>query len=185
MRVLWFTYTPPLPVTRKLGFPNAISEGWVDSLRLAFQNCLDLKLGIASPSEIDYKSFNENGTDFYNILRPSQKGSLEAIYRRWQHTDEFPNGINRCLDAIEQFKPDIIHIHGSETFFGLITTKTSIPVALSIQGILEVLESFFFSGLTSKDKFNDIFSENFLRGAGAVHKYLTIKKSDSIEKCFI
>ncbi len=182
MRTLWFTLTHPLPVTRKLGKPDAVSEGWVDSLRLALQGHSGLELGIASPSEIDYKPFNENGVEFYNILRSPQKGSLKAIYRRWLHNYKFPNGINNCLDVIEQFKPDIIHVHGSETLFGLITRKTSIPVVLSIQGIMTILEMFYFGGYTCKDKFKDIFSKNFLRGSGAVHTYLTMKKSAMRER---
>ena len=185
MRLLWLTYTPPLPVTRKLGIPNLVSESWVDSLRLALQDHPNLELGIASPSEIDYKPFNENGTDFYNILCPPQNSSLEAVYRRWLHTTEFSNGINGCLDAVKKFKPDIIHVHGSESLYGLIAKETSIPVVISIQGILTVYEMFYFEGFTYKDKFNDIFSAKFIKGAGIVHKYLTMRKSAHRERQII
>ncbi len=177
MRILWFTYTPPLLVTRKLGIPNMVSEGWVDSLRLALQDHSELELGIASPSGIDYAPFNENGTDFHNIPGPSQKGSLEAVYRRWSHKTEFPNGINRCLDIVRKFRPDIIHVHGSENFYGLIAKETSIPVVISIQGILTVYEMFYFGDLTFKEKLIDIFSPKFIKGAGLIHKYLTMRKS--------
>ncbi len=182
MRVLWFTYTPSLIVARKLGIPIPVSEGWVDSLKLALQSYSDLELGIVSPSEIDYETFHEDGTCFYNIPNPHQKGSLKVIYRRWLHTNEYKNGISSCLEAIEQFKPEIIHVHGSETFYGLITKETSIPVVISLQGILTVCEMFYFGGFTCKDKVNDIVSGNFLRGVGAVHKYLTLRESARRER---
>lgn len=182
MRILWLTYTPPLLVTRKLGIPTRVSEGWVDSLRLALQDHSELELGIASPSEINYAPFNENGTDFHNIPSPSQKGSLEALYRRWSHKTEFSNGINRCLDIIKKFKPDIIHVHGSENFYGLIAKETSIPVVISIQGILTVYEVFYFGDLTFKEKIIDIFSQKFIKGAGLIHTYLAMKKSAHRER---
>lgn len=185
MRVLWLTYTPPLPVTHKLDIPNMVSEGWVDSLRLALQDHSELELGIASPSEIDYAPFNENGTDFYNISSPSQKGSLEAVCRRWSHETEFPNGISRCLDIVKKFRPDIIHIHGSENFYGLIAKETSIPVVISIQGILTVYEMFYFGDLTFKEKLIDIFSPKFLKGVGFIHKYLAMRKSAHRERRII
>ncbi|MBE0681823.1 MAG: glycosyltransferase family 4 protein [Anaerolineales bacterium] len=185
MRVLWLTYTPPLPVTHKLGIPNMVSEGWVDSLRLAFQDHSELKLGIASPSEIDYSPFNEDGTEFHNIPSPSQKGSLQAVYRRWSHKTEFPNGINRCLAAVKKFEPDIIHVHGSENFYGLIAKEISIPVVISIQGILTVYELFYFGCLPLKEKLIDVFSPKFIKGAGLIHKYLAMRKSARRERQII
>jgi glycosyltransferase involved in cell wall biosynthesis len=185
MRILWLAHTTPFPVTRKLGLPNTVSEGWVDSLRLALQSQSILELGIASPLEIGYEPFNENGTDFYNIPSPPRKGTVEALYRRWTHTTEFSNGINSCLEIIKKFRPDVIHVHGSESFFGRITRETSIPVVISIQGILTIYEKYFFGGFTCKDIFNDSFSAKFLKGGGAVHTYLTMRKSAHRERQII
>lgn len=51
---------------------------------------------------------------------------------------------------IDQFKPDIIHIHGTENPFGCIVDTIDIPVLVSIQGNLNVCLHKFFSGLNSK-----------------------------------
>lgn len=182
MRVLWFTNIPLLPVIRKLGIPNFVTGSWMDSLRLALQKYPDLELGVASASEFDYNSFEENGTVYYNLLKPSKKRSLGTVYRRWLHTTELHNGIRYCLNIIEQFKPDLIHIHGSEDFFGLIAKETSIPIVVSIQGILTVIENRYFGSFTFSDELMGIFSLKFLTGSSFFHKYLLIKKSARRER---
>lgn len=182
MRVLWFTNIPLLPVTRRLQNPNKVTEGWNDALRLALQSYTNLELGVASVSAIDYEPFEEDRTVFYNILIPPQTGTIEAVYRRWLQRSEFHNGINKCLDIINSFKPDIIHIQGSEGFYGLIVKETSIPVILSIQGILSVIEKGYLSGYTFNDILMDTFSMYFIRGASAVHNNLSMKNSACRER---
>ncbi len=52
------------------------------------------------------------------------------------------------LRAVEQFKPDIIHVHGTEFPFGLIRRQVKdIPVVVSIQGNLTVYSEKYFAGL--------------------------------------
>jgi hypothetical protein len=182
MRVLWFTDLLPRPVTLKLGVQSHFTGSWMDNLRLALQDNSTLELGVVTNSEIDFKPFVEDGTVFYNILSPPHHGTLGSIFRRWLHTKDFPNGVRDCLYIIREFKPDLIHVHGSENFYGRIINKTPVPVVLSIQGILSVIEKHYFGGFTCKDRLVDIFSLKFLKGVGAIHGYLRIKKSAHREK---
>lgn len=41
-----------------------------------------------------------------------------------------------CLNIIEDFQPDIIHVFGSEWCFGLVEKYTNIPVVIHMQGSL-------------------------------------------------
>lgn len=41
-----------------------------------------------------------------------------------------------CLKVIEDFKPDIIHVFGSEWGFGLVEKYVDIPVVIHMQGSL-------------------------------------------------
>ena len=177
MRVLWFTNCPLLPVTRKFRRHDLASGGWMDSLRLELQNYPALELGVASASEFDYRFFEEGGTKFYNLPNPSKNRNLFSIYRRWFPTIKFPEGMRKCLEIIEEFKPDVIHVHGSESYFGAIAKEISIPTVLSIQGILTILELFYYGGYTYKDKLSDVFSIEFLRGIDSFHDYRYISKS--------
>ena len=49
---------------------------------------------------------------------------------------------------IDDFKPDIIHIHGTESNFGLITRHSDIPVIISMQGNISVITHKYYSGIS-------------------------------------
>lgn len=44
--------------------------------------------------------------------------------------------ISLLLEVVDDFKPDIIHIFGSENIYGLLTYHTQVPIVLHIQGLL-------------------------------------------------
>lgn len=54
------------------------------------------------------------------------------------------NTISSFLDIINNFKPDIIHIHGTEISYGLLRkyVDSSIPIVCSIQGIIPPCSAF-------------------------------------------
>lgn len=176
MRVLWFTNCALLPVTRKLGAPDPASGGWMASLALALQCYPDLQLGVASESEIDYEPFEADGIQFYNIYRPAKHGSLVSIYQRWFPKMDSTAGLRKCLDVVDRFQPDVIHVHGTEGYYGLLARESSIPLVVSIQGILSVCELFYFGGFTCTDKLQDAFSMRFLRGIDGFHQHHFLKQ---------
>ena len=52
--------------------------------------------------------------------------------------------------AINEFNPDIIHIHGTEYFHGLLTGRKHIecPTVISIQGIIDVCKQHYWGGIS-------------------------------------
>lgn len=44
--------------------------------------------------------------------------------------------IPQLLEVVNDFKPDIIHVFGSENIYGLLSNYVAIPLVLHIQGIL-------------------------------------------------
>ncbi len=63
--------------------------------------------------------------------------------------------------AVGEFKPDIIHIHGTEYFHGLITGRKHIdcPTVTSIQGIIDVYKKYYWGGIS----FSDLIKSRTLR----------------------
>ncbi len=47
-------------------------------------------------------------------------------------------GVKRCQRIVEEFRPDIIHVHGTESFYGLLATDPSLrtPIVASLQGLV-------------------------------------------------
>jgi glycosyltransferase involved in cell wall biosynthesis len=182
MRVLCFTNILPKPVTHKLGLPEIFTGGWVENLRLALHKYSDLELGVATPSIFNYEPFEEDGTIFYNIHSLAQNGTWGSMYRRWLHTTNVSDGLKNCLEIINKFQPDIIHVNGSEDYFGLLAKETPIPVILSVQGILSIYNKFAFAGFSFQDILIDNFSKNGIRGISTIHRYLTMKNSATQER---
>lgn len=63
--------------------------------------------------------------------------------------------LDKCADIMDQFKPDIIHIHGSERFYGMFKSLglTETPVIISIQGLLGSFSKahIFFGALSFRE----------------------------------
>lgn len=91
--------------------------------------------------------------------------------------------IERCLEIVGIVKPDIIHVFGTETPFGLIAEKTDIPVVVHLQGIISPCSlSFLPPGMSwhiaSKGQ-KQLFWEKRQRRAW----YLSSKREQRVFKC--
>src|ERR1700733_14097022 len=126
MRVLWFTNTP------SLGAKHLNSAGvggsWIGSLEAALTKVPGIELGVAFPwSQSDSGPFTVGTTRYFPVLTKKIKGSVNKIVHRWSHQIEREDHIQNYLKVIEEFKPDVIHLFGTETDYGLIISKTTIP----------------------------------------------------------
>lgn len=146
MKILWFTNTP-CSANEKLNIRNNLG-GWLSSLEqeLTKHKTIDLHIAFYHTDKID--SFFYNNTWFYPVKRKRIGSKVQRYFARlfkWENNDRFE--IKQLISIVEQVKPDLIHIHGTEDNFGLIQYHTHIPVIVSIQGILSPIMEKFFSGI--------------------------------------
>ena len=76
------------------------------------------------------------------------------------------------LDVVKQSQPDIIHIHGTEESFGLISDYIrDIPIVFSIQGMITPYKEKFFSGIPKEYayKFDSLYDK--VKGVGIKNLY--------------
>jgi len=148
MRVLWFTNTPSLAAEVLKDKGNI--GGWIASLEKEVAKVDDIDLGVAFHHGVSGKrQFTIGKTKYYSFPYPVlSKGNKKGIISRWKHKIEPLNIVNYYLEVIDQFKPDIIHIFGTENAYGLIIDKVNVPVVIQIQGNLSVYEKKWFSGLS-------------------------------------
>jgi len=129
MKVLWFEVTEPSAYT-SVGTPLG---GWQDSLERVVRTVSEIELTIVFMSS---QFTEEKVIDGVRYV---------PIYSRWsffertvhKHWDIY---VKKMLPAakriIEQYKPDIIHVFGTEWLFGQIAAYTSIPVVIHIMGAI-------------------------------------------------
>jgi glycosyltransferase involved in cell wall biosynthesis len=145
MRVLWFANTPGLSA----GYLkiSLAAGGWISSLQKVVEADPEIQLGFVFYAEQAMAPF-EHGRTSYFPVQPLGSGKGKRLVNRIMGKAETDENLPVFLRAIEQFKPDIIHIHGTEFPFGLIQRVVrNIPVVVSIQGNLTVYHEKYFAGL--------------------------------------
>ncbi len=162
MKILWFTNTP-CSLSRKYN-PNIVSGGWMEALENKLNISKDIELFIAF---YDNKSSNHvkfGNTEYYPVLR-ERHYLREIIKRIFAYSNDDNVELPRLLKVVEEVKPDLIHIHGTEDNFGLLQKYVNQPVVVSIQGIINPLNEKFFAGIpreTAK-KYETLISRVLLR----------------------
>lgn len=115
--------------------------GWIASLinRLSQQPNVEIAVGYFGKKDAKYK---DASLIAYQI---QEDKSLKALLKK--HFPLYPVSTylerkswnfyeKKLLTVVNDFKPDVIHIWGSEKQFGLIGGLTEVPIVLHIQGIL-------------------------------------------------
>lgn len=128
MRILWFSVTPSLFNPHSNGHNGG---GWIASLEQIVRKNKDIELGVAFNFPDNGFKYENHGVVYYPI--PAKKRSLaDKLFKKRDNTDN----ISKYLRIIEDFKPDLIQIFGSENEFGAICRLTRIPVVIHMQGCL-------------------------------------------------
>jgi glycosyltransferase involved in cell wall biosynthesis len=181
MRILWFSNTPSLSANH-FGY-KGIGGGWIESLEIELSKLPNIQLGICF-NVIDNRaeSFVVNNTTYYPIEKKQEKGKLRRIIAGWDHKTERSSNFQYYLDVIQKFRPDLIHIFGTESEFGLITSMTKIPCVIYIQGNLNVINHKWFSGIPASDVFRYSKKWTLLKGRGLFHDYYKNLRASNREK---
>lgn len=136
MRVLWFSVTPslfnPYSNTHNGG-------GWIASLEQIVRNMPEVELGIAFYFRSDCNVYENGGVKYYTLPNDS-RGALA----KWWKPEKTEERVKRYLKIIDDFRPNIIQIFGSENDFGLICGKTNVPVVIHLQGSLPPYQNALF-----------------------------------------
>ncbi len=151
MRVLWFVNN--LCEAVEYLTPDARACGWLYSLcqHLRQQEGVELHIGFLWGQKID--AFIYKNVVYHPIFR---KGMNSRIGRGWNRLQDLYSDKNdkvqlrQCIEIIHEVSPEIIHVHGTEDMFGLLTQQKEVkcPVVLSIQGLLSSCRLKYYSGLT-------------------------------------
>ena len=130
MKILWFTLTPSCYKPQKDGYNGG---GWISSLEQEIKKQPELSLGVAFLHNDSCFKTVKGGVAYYPMAR---NNSLPARAKRFFCLKQDEMELALCQRVIDDFKPDIIHVFGTESSFGLICKHTSIPVIIHLQGLM-------------------------------------------------
>jgi glycosyltransferase involved in cell wall biosynthesis len=137
MKILWFTNTPSLAAD--LLKQENLGGGWIGSLEKKLTERNDIDLAVAFQFNQSYPSKLKGPFTTYYLV-PLKNNVFRKFYRRHFNIIDIKKNIDHYLNIIEDFKPDVIHIFGTENDFGLIANKTKIPIIIHLQGIITVCD---------------------------------------------
>jgi glycosyltransferase involved in cell wall biosynthesis len=173
MKVLWFTNVPlPAMIQAAGASTSGVGGHWVSQLLDNVSKSSDIELGIVSAHPgLGDGPFNKDGICYFPINQPAR---FPAFAARKQD-------IERCLEIVEEFKPDLIHFHGSERFYGEIKAAglTHVPAVVSIQGLLGPYSKWrnFFGALSPIDIVRSIRLVELPLKLGLAWQYLNLKRA--------
>lgn len=150
MRILWFTNTP----SRYADFGGYNGGGWIYSLEEELSKRKDIELGVAFFMNRQPKKAEKNGVTYYPIENPftgSFFSKVKSAFAASKHKESV--WLQSFLKVIDEFKPDIIEVFGSEQSFGQVAQYVDIPVVLHIQGILTPCYNAFLPPSISKHNY--------------------------------
>lgn len=171
MKVLWLVNTPFPEVVRHLGLRGDYLGCWMPALQQAllglsrFRPGTQDHLGIACATAgiSQYRRLDFDGVTYFCFPKS----------RMCEYLQSYGKELAACLRAVEEFNPDLIHVHGTEEFYGLIAGLVDKPVVVSIQGILSALVRVYFGGMGWKD---------ILRSPGVMKSYLIMRRKTQTER---
>lgn len=183
MRVLWFTNTPALAEEKLTNKP--VGGGWIKSLEKEIKKDKNIKLGVVFYHYENFKNFEFNGTKYYPVFS-GEKNKLTNLINRIKHKIEPKEDVQKFIAIVKDFKPDIIHIHGTEGPFGLIQKKIiDIPIVISIQGNINVCKYKWYNGISSEQIGNHTHIINKILFKDISSQYKTFMKRAQREKVIL
>lgn len=153
MRILWIVNTIfPYPASQ-IGQEKCCFGGWLNGLANKIKENKEINLAIATVyNGKDIKKFEDGVITYYLIPGlPAIKynSKLEAYWEK----------VNN------EFKPDLVHIHGTEFAHGLSFKKAcpNVKVITSIQGLTSVIAKVYYAGLDTQEILKNITFRDLLR----------------------
>lgn len=142
MKILWITNTLFPDICKDLGLPISFVGGWMYSGAKNILN-IDKNINLAVASIYrgkEFKSKEINGITYFLIPRKASNNKYQShLERHWIYIKKL-------------FRPELIHIHGTEYPHGLAYVKAcgNNGVITSVQGLVSIYERYYYGGIDEK-----------------------------------
>jgi glycosyltransferase involved in cell wall biosynthesis len=171
MRILWFVNTPFPEVVEELDLKGHFMGCWMSSLKQAllnmpgFRSVFESQLGVVCviPDISKPHKFQIDKVTYFCVPKSRMGAYFQSYNKELYH----------CIRIVNDFNPDIIHVHGTEEFYGLITERINYPVVISIQGILSAVVKVYFGNM----KWSEI-----ILSPRIIRHYVTMRRKTKTEK---
>lgn len=167
MKVLWVSLVKFPPLCEHLGEAVPAHCGWMySSAKAMLKEMPEVRLGVMVYSYgKNYERYDIEGVTYYLI--PTAK--IDRTSKKQ---------IEACRQAIRNFSPDLIHIHGTEHSLAkavCMANESSTRIVANIQGLAGPIMQYADGGLSLWDKLTNITLLDFYRGTFLLNEKRSFK----------
>ncbi|MCF8320865.1 MAG: glycosyltransferase family 4 protein [Flavobacterium sp.] len=175
MKVLWIVNTVFPKPSDALGLSKPLSGGWMFGLADKVGKCDGVELAIASVYKgTAVKKITIDEVDYFLLPCKNNIKYDNRIEEYWKQ-------------VCEQFKPDIIHIHGTEFAHGLACMRKfpNLSYIVSIQGLVSVYAKYYLGGMSFLEVLKSITFRDVVRNNNLFQAKNEFKKRGILEKEYL
>lgn len=183
MRLLWFMNRLPNIAVAALGYEPDVRGGWLDGLTRICSDLPGVELSVATRSPLPFDSVKVDGVHYVNLSTP-RRGRVSNAYRRWFQDPAPGDEIRVTRQLIEDMRPDLIHVHGTESYFGDAVSTCGRPWVVSLQGIPSVIARLQWRGVDSA-YLSSIRIREFLSGNGVLLEQRMMHRRARLERSWM
>jgi glycosyltransferase involved in cell wall biosynthesis len=184
MKILWFTTCVFPEVADSLGLKPFFRQGWIVSLGHALNERGLIQLAVVTivreKKDLGWRKKEIGGIMHYALPLP-EGGNYEIIVKPGRKL------LDECKKIVEDFSPDVVHFHGTEFFYGVLSADGIInyPSVVSLQGLIGEYYQVYFGGLSFKEIIKCQSLLAFLLGRGIINEKRMWKLRVELEKKII
>ncbi len=145
IKVLWIMSDPLPDCAAHLGLPPRMVGGWLVALSQALAREGNIELGVASRTPGGQAiNLSLGGIQHFTVPAPLKGyGVLRPTAAMLKHYQSI----------VEEFQPDVIHVHGTEWYGGLVTANNRMgrPAIIALQGLISYHRRYLFGQLGFMD----------------------------------
>lgn len=174
MKVLWILNMVLPKVAKELNLKTSFSGGWLVDYADRLSADENIELATMTYAKVD-QDIDETVCGIRNFIFA---GGGKRLLFHSAKTDA------DCQKVIDEFKPDIIHIHGTEYAMGysIVRLCHNIPVVLSIQGVLTRISQEYYGGIPLGKIFTMSKPKAYLRLKAPIFAKMLFKKNAKRER---
>ena len=167
MRVLWILNMVLPSVAKELNIKTSASGGWLVDYSNKLSSDPEFELATMTYANVK-EPIDKVVNNIRNFIFPGAGKRL--LFNSKQCLKD-------CKKVLEEFRPDLIHIHGTEYAVGysMLRVKENEPTLLTIQGVLSRISEEYYGGLKSSD----------IRSMSKIKDLLKLKTPFFAKKLFI
>jgi len=182
MRILWLCSTPALGAESVGGRPSE-GGGWVGALEAAVKQHPEVELSISFPwTETDVRQVASGRHEYLPFPRFPPGGRLRRLLVDASCRLEPQSAVKHLERVVEVSRPDLIHVFGTEAFFGRVAEVTRLPVLIELQGLRAQCTAAYCAGLSKLDLLRFGLLKRLINGRSLLHQFYRYRRSAERER---